>query len=125
MASLDSSLQSILGDRTAEVLDEYLGLKTISDLLRHYPRRYVIRGELTDIESLIEGEEVTIFAKVESSKVKRIPGRKSAILETVVTDGRAKLTLTFFNQAWREKNCALEDRVYLREKLDCLKESVS
>ncbi len=103
MASLDSSLLSILGDRTAEVLDENLGLKTISDLLRHYPRRYVIRGELTDIESLIEGEEVTIFAKVESSKVKRIPGRKSAILETVVTDGRAKLTLTFFNQAWREK----------------------
>ena len=95
MASLDSSLLSILGDRTAEVLDENLGLKTISDLLRHYPRRYVIRGELTDIESLIEGEEVTIFAKVESSKVKRIPGRKSAILETVVTDGRAKLTLTF------------------------------
>jgi len=103
MASLDSSLLSILGDRTAEVLDENLGLKTISDLLRHYPRRYVIRGELTDIDSLIEGEEVTIFAKVESSKVKRIPGRKSAILETVVTDGRAKLTLTFFNQAWREK----------------------
>ncbi|NBQ66285.1 MAG: hypothetical protein EBU38_00920 [Actinobacteria bacterium] len=103
MASLDSSLLSILGDRTAAVLDENLGLKTVSDLLRHYPRRYVIRGELTDIESLIEGEEVTIFAKVESSKVKRIPGRKSAILETVVTDGRAKLTLTFFNQAWREK----------------------
>ena len=56
MASLDSSLLSILGDRTAEVLDENLGLKTIADLLRHYPRRYVVRGELTDIESLIEGE---------------------------------------------------------------------
>jgi ATP-dependent DNA helicase RecG len=76
----------------------------VGDLLRHYPRRYVVRGELTDIEALNEGEEVTIFAKVESTKVRRIPGRKGVIVETIVTDGRAKLILTFFNQAWREKD---------------------
>ncbi|MEY3156167.1 MAG: hypothetical protein RL257_187 [Actinomycetota bacterium] len=104
MAALDSRLVSIVGDKTAKVLTEQLELHTVGDLLRHYPRRYVVRGELTDIQSLIEGEEVTIFAKVESTKVRRIPGRKGAIVETVVTDGRAKLILTFFNQAWREKD---------------------
>lgn len=104
MATLESRLISILGDKTAKVLKEHFDFSTVGDLLRHYPRRYVVRGELTDIESLQEGEEVTIFAKVESTKVRRIPGRKGAIVETIVTDGRAKLILTFFNQAWREKD---------------------
>ena len=104
MATLESRLLSIIGDKTAKVLQEHFEISTVGDLLRHYPRRYVVRGELTDIESLNEGEEVTIFAKVESTKVRRIPGRKGAIVETIVTDGRAKLILTFFNQAWREKD---------------------
>lgn len=104
MANLDSRLTTVVGDKTAKVLHENFDITTVGDLLRHYPRRYVVRGELTDIESLLEGEEVTIFAKVESTKVRRIPGRKGAIVETIVTDGRAKLTLTFFNQAWRERD---------------------
>ena len=104
MANLDSRLTTIVGDKTAKVLQENFDIATVADLLRHYPRRYVVRGELTDIESLREGEEVTIFAKVESTKVRRIPGRKGAIVETIVTDGRAKLILTFFNQAWRERD---------------------
>lgn len=104
MANLDSRLTTIVGDKTAKVLQENFDISTVADLLRHYPRRYVVRGELTDIESLHEGEEVTIFAKVESTKVRRIPGRKGAIVETIVTDGRAKLILTFFNQAWRERD---------------------
>jgi ATP-dependent DNA helicase RecG len=104
MANLDSRLTTVVGDKTAKVLQENFDITTVGDLLRHYPRRYVVRGELTDIESLLEGEEVTIFAKVESTKVRRIPGRKGAIVETIVTDGRAKLTLTFFNQAWRERD---------------------
>lgn len=104
MATLDTRLISVVGDKTAKVLKDQLNIENIGDLLRHYPRRYVVRGELTDFESLQEGEEATIFAKVESTKVRRIPGRKGVIVETVVTDGRAKLILTFFNQAWREKD---------------------
>lgn len=96
-------LSKVVGDRTAKALREELGLETLEDLLRHYPRRHVVRGELTDIESLNEDEEVTILAKIQSVNVKRIPGRKGAILEVVVSDGRAKLILTFFNQAWRTK----------------------
>lgn len=103
MAGLETKLLNVVGDRTAKVLAEELGLQTVGDLLRHYPRRYEVRGQLTDIEALQEGEEVTILGRVESAAIKRIPGRKGGILEVVITDGRAKLTLTFFNQAWRSK----------------------
>ena len=58
-------LTKVVGDRTAKVLAAQLDLKTLGDLLRHYPRRYVVRGELTDIESLTEGEEATILAEIE------------------------------------------------------------
>ena len=104
MANMAVKLAKVVGDRTAKVLAEELGLESLEDLLRHYPRRYVMRGELTDIEALIEGEEVTIMAQIEKVTVKRIPGRKGGILEVIVSDGRAKLILTFFNQAWRTKD---------------------
>lgn len=100
---MEAKLNRVVGEKTAKALAEQCGVETVMDLLRYYPRRYVERGELTNIEELSEGEDVTISARIESSKVRRIPGRKGAILEVIVTDGRAKLSLTFFNQAWREK----------------------
>ncbi len=103
MADLDSKLSSVVGDRTAKVLGDGLEIKSVGDLMRHYPRRYMVRGELSDISALTEGDEVTILAEVFSSTNRPLRGRKGSIFEVVVTDGTDKLSLTFFNQAWREK----------------------
>ena len=103
MADLESKLSSVVGDRTAKVLTETFDIKTVGDLMRHYPRRYLVRGELSDISELVEGDEVTILAEVLSSTNRPLRGRKGSIFEVVVTDGTDKLSLTFFNQAWREK----------------------
>ncbi|TRZ55839.1 MAG: DEAD/DEAH box helicase, partial [Streptomycetaceae bacterium] len=103
MANLESKLSDVVGDRTAKVLADAFGIKSVGDLMRHYPRRYMVRGELSDIAELKEGDEVTILAEVFSSTTRPIRGRKGSILEVIVTDGSAKLSLTFFNQAWREK----------------------
>ena len=104
MANLDSKLSSVVGDRTASVLRELFGYVTIGQLLHHYPRRYLVRGELSNISELREGDEVTILAEVFSAASRRLHARKGNILEVIVTDGTAKLSLTFFNQAWREKD---------------------
>lgn len=104
MATLDSKLVGVLGDRTTKVLRDLYGYVTVGDLLHHYPRRYLVRGELSDISELNEGDEVTILAEVFSASTRRLQGRKGNILEVIVTDGTAKLSLTFFNQAWREKD---------------------
>ena len=101
MADLSTRLTNIVGDRTAQVLDNSFGISTVNDLLRHYPRRYVVRGELTDISTLVADDEVTILAEIEAVKLRRANGKN--ILEVIVTDGSANLSLTFFNQAWREK----------------------
>jgi len=102
MASLSTRLTNIVGDRTAQALEKSFGITTVNELLRHYPRRYVVRGELTDISTLLADDEVTILAEIQAVNLRRANGKN--ILEVVVTDGSAKLSLTFFNQAWREKD---------------------
>jgi ATP-dependent DNA helicase RecG len=64
----------------------------------------MVRGELSDISALHEGDETTILAQVYSASNRPMRGRKGSMLEVVVTDGTDKLSLTFFNQAWREKD---------------------
>lgn len=103
MATLETKLIDVVGDRTAQALESGLGARTVADLLRHYPRRYAVRGELTDISGLKAEDEVTILAEVFSTNARPLHGRKGTILEVVVTDGTSKLSLTFFNQAWRER----------------------
>ena len=87
MADLDSKLSSVVGDRTAKVLTDAFAIRTVGDLMRHYPRRYLVRGELSDISKLVEGDEVTILAEVLSSTNRPLRGRKGSIFEVVVTDG--------------------------------------
>ena len=104
MAQLENKVSAVVGDRTAKVLETTFGIKSIGDLMRHYPRRYMVRGELSDISALQEGDETTILAQVYSASTRPMRGRKGSMLEVVVTDGTDKLSLTFFNQAWREKD---------------------
>lgn len=104
MANLETKLVDVIGDRTAKVVATELGCKTVGDFLHHYPRRYVKRGELTNIAELREGEEATVLAKVYSVKSRRMANRKQVIVEAIIEDNnREKMSLTFFNQAWREK----------------------
>jgi ATP-dependent DNA helicase RecG len=117
MAYLDTPLADVLGGKAAAALDKALDLTTVGQLLRHYPRRYAERGELTPLADLQVGDEVTVLAEVRS--VKRIPmrQRRGTRLEVVVSDGQATLTLTFFNQAWREKQLAVGRRALFAGKV--------
>ncbi len=99
--TLSTPLKEVIGDRTANALKKGLGMETVEELLRHYPRRYVERGELSDIGELVEGDEATVLAEIAKVNLRRAGGR--TILEVVITDGSATMTLTFFNQPWREK----------------------
>ncbi len=105
MAVLADPLRLVIGDKAAKRLGSALDLQTAGDLLSYYPRRYDKRGELTDLASLREGEYVTVQAEVASVSVRKMRNRPGSIFEAVVTDGRGRLTLTFFGhgrQTWRE-----------------------
>lgn len=97
-------LDRLLGDRTAKSFAKHLGLKTVADLLQHYPRRYSSRGELTPIAQLPIGEAVSVVAEIVDVRERFMTGRKGSILEVRITDGEAKMSLSFFNQGWRQKD---------------------
>jgi ATP-dependent DNA helicase RecG len=99
---LDRKLTAALGGRTANAFEKGLGLRTIGDLLSHYPRRYARRGELTALEELELDTSVTIVAEVLRVETRSMKNRRGSILDAKISDGRGILTLTFFNQAWRE-----------------------
>src|SRR5215813_6049211 len=98
MASLDEPLRGVVGGKAAARAEKAFGLRTTGDLLRHYPRRYARRGELTDLASLRDGEDVTVFAQVAKVTSRRMRARRGRLLEVTVTDGSARLALTFFNK---------------------------
>ena len=100
----NTPLDRVLGDKTAKSFSKNLDLATVADLLQHYPRRYSTRGELTPITNLPVGEAVSIVAEVVDARERRTKGRVSHILEVRITDGSGFLSLTFFNQAWRQKD---------------------
>ncbi|WP_350349630.1 ATP-dependent DNA helicase RecG [Agromyces sp. G08B096] len=102
--TLDSRLSGALGGRTAQAIERAFGYTTVGDLLAHYPRRYALRGELTALATLPLGENVTIVAEVLEVRVREMRQRRGSILEAKISDGTGVLTLTFFNQKWREND---------------------
>ena len=104
MARLDDRLDREFDPRTAKVLAKALDVHTVGELLRHYPRRYEQRGELTDLASLRDGEHVTVLAQISAVTTRTMKNRRGKLTEVTVTDGRGTLTLAFFRQPWREKD---------------------
>ncbi len=108
VTTLRDPLVKPLGKTAGETFEKVFGLRTAGDLLRHYPRRYYTRGELTPLDSLHEGDHVTVLAMVElvsriglapenrykNPKIKKKWGQDR--LEAIVTDGPGKLQLVFF-----------------------------
>jgi len=97
VTTLREPLVRALGPKTGKALQTALGIDTVGDLLRHYPRRYYSRGELTDLSSLREGDHVTVLARIDQVSLHPMPrGGPRMRGEVIITDDRAKLMLTFF-----------------------------
>src|ERR1700691_1515136 len=69
VTTLRDPLVQPLGKTASDKLAKVFGLQTVGDLLRHYPRRYYTRGELTPLDSLSEGDHATVLARVAMSSV--------------------------------------------------------
>lgn len=65
----DSRLGAVVGARTATALEEALGVRTVGDLLSHYPRSYVDRGQTSTADDFVVGEQVTVVARVVGASV--------------------------------------------------------
>jgi ATP-dependent DNA helicase RecG len=95
---LDEPLHKVVGDRSAKVLRTGLHMETVGDLLRHYPRRYVRRGQLTELAELEPGTDATVVAQVTKVSRRNMQARKGTILTVEIRDSLdVPVDITFFN----------------------------
>ncbi|KRE84471.1 ATP-dependent DNA helicase RecG [Arthrobacter sp. Soil764] len=85
-AELDLALERRIGKRSAAVIEKHLGITTVEGLLNYFPRRYLMRGELTPIGGLPLNEEVTLIARVLSSSTRHMQARRGTITDVIVSD---------------------------------------
>jgi ATP-dependent DNA helicase RecG len=86
----------------ADALEE-MGIRTVLELLNHYPRRYLDRTTQTPISELEDGANATVLATVR--RVRRLPARRGTrpVVTVDAWDGSSYLGLSFFNQPWRSQ----------------------
>ncbi len=97
MADLSTPLGQVVGKPSANPLAKHRGIHTVGDLLDFVPRRYSEPGKLTDLSSLVEGEDVTVVARVDRATTRPMRQRKGKLLNATITDGTHELDLTFFS----------------------------
>jgi ATP-dependent DNA helicase RecG len=95
---MTTRLDRVLGARTAKAMAEQLELYTVRDLLRHYPRRYAKRGEITRLDDLQVGDRVTVLAQVRKVATRKMRNRPGSLTEVTVGDGAGSMQLVFFNR---------------------------
>jgi ATP-dependent DNA helicase RecG len=90
-----------VGERKLEALHEF-DIRTVLDLLTCYPRRWVDRTNEARVSDLEPGREALVLVTVRTVTKRMTKNRKTMITATV-GDGSGRLTVSFFNQPWREK----------------------
>jgi ATP-dependent DNA helicase RecG len=98
---LGENLSAILGKGTAKKLAAKLGLNTVDDLLRHYPRRYAQPGVPTDFSGMRVGEYVSVFARIKKVTTRTSADGKRGIMTVIITDEVQDFQLTFFGRSER------------------------
>jgi ATP-dependent DNA helicase RecG len=106
VASLTDRLDAVLGAKAARALEDVFGIRTVDDLLRHYPRTYsqgsTVHG--ADDDPPEEGEHITFVGEIDKAEVRwtnRQPRREYLVI--TLRNRRPKVTATFFNAKYIKK----------------------
>ncbi len=105
MIDLKQNVQYVKSVGPAKVpLLNSLNIYTIEDLLTYFPRDYEDRTKIKNIEDLVNGEEITIIAKVVSEVTINRIRKNMTIIKATVEDNTGKCTITWFNQTYIKQN---------------------
>ncbi|WP_322938278.1 ATP-dependent DNA helicase RecG [Nocardioides bizhenqiangii] len=103
MTTLDSPIAAALGKVTParrKKFEDGLGLRTVGDLLHHFPRRYLDTGSLTKVRDLKVGQFLCVVGEIVECKqhtyTDRRTGRPAYRVEAVLSTDGPPLKMTFF-----------------------------
>lgn len=112
-----------LGDAHAAALaDSKFAIKSIQDLLQHYPRRHLDFTDSKPIAQAREGDELTIIGEIRKANTPRARGR-TLPFKFALYDGTSHIWLTFFNQPWRQNQLKIGTRIAAKGKVSVFRGS--
>ncbi len=82
---------------------ERLGLRTIRDLLYHFPNRYISTDEIKTIKSLKKGDSVIVFGKITKLKTSKGWHSKIPMASGTLEDETGKIKVVWFHQPYIAK----------------------
>lgn len=88
----NAPLKKYLPAPSAKAIATHLGLETVGQMLEYFPRKYLPRGELSSFAELVEGQDVTIIARVVHVSTRTMAARRGKITEVTITDRLADAT---------------------------------
>jgi len=94
-----------------------IGIKTVKDLLWHFPNRYEKFAAASAIADLIGGTSATISGKILKTKIERTWRKKMTIAEALLSDGTGEINLVWFHQPYIAKMLKVEDAVAVTGKI--------
>jgi len=80
-----------------------LGLKTVEDLLYHFPFKYGDISQTKNISDLVKGETVVVFGNISRLKTSKAFRKKIPMSDGVVTDETGHIKCVWFNQPYIAK----------------------
>ena len=86
----NAPLTRYLSAATVRALKTHLSISTVGELLEYFPRKYLPRGELSRFADLVEGQDVTIIARVTNVSTRTMAARRGKITEVTITDTLAE-----------------------------------
>ncbi len=99
--ALDSPLFEVVGARAPALRRlEAMGIKTVGDLLWHFPSRYEDFSKVYGIAELEPGQQATITGIIESVQIKRSWRRSMSIIEMTIADDTGTIRAVWFNQPY-------------------------
>ncbi len=80
-----------------------LGIRTVRDLLYHFPFRYESTESIRTADSLVLGETVTLYGTLKGAKAKRTWKSRTPSAEAYLEDGSGRVKIMWFRQPYMAK----------------------
>ncbi len=80
-----------------------LGIRTIEDMLYHFPVRYGDTAEIKNIQSLVPGEDAVIFGRISGLKTSKAFVKKTPMSDATLSDETGRVKIVWFNQPYIAK----------------------